>query len=86
MSDAICDRCGSDNLTDLPVCPSCAVVVHFPHRLCFCASCIVAGEQAEQAAEPSLRLVAPSYVAEIKRAYASDALLCADMLSELEAA
>jgi hypothetical protein len=27
-----CIRCGADNLTDYPVCPSCAQVAHFPHR------------------------------------------------------
>jgi len=26
-----CDRCGNDNLTDLPVCPSCAREVVFTH-------------------------------------------------------
>lgn len=26
-----CDRCGADNLTDLPVCPSCAREVIFTH-------------------------------------------------------
>lgn len=86
MSDAICDRCGNDNLTDLPVCPSCRTAVHFPHRLCFCTSCAAAHEQAEQVAEPSLRLVAPSYVAEIRRVYADDAILLPDMLGELEVA
>lgn len=39
MSDAICDKCGDDNLTDLPVCPSCAAVVHFEHRACVCSKC-----------------------------------------------
>ena len=38
-SDAICPRCEGDNLTDLPVCPSCAAVVHFPHRACACSKC-----------------------------------------------
>ena len=32
MSDAICPRCGADNLTDYPVCDTCATVAHFPHR------------------------------------------------------
>lgn len=76
MSDAICDKCGDDNLTDLPVCPSCAAVVHFPHRVCVCAECC----------EPALRLVKPDYVAEIRRAYADDAVLLPDMLGELEVA
>jgi hypothetical protein len=26
-----CDRCGADNLTDLPVCPGCAREVVFTH-------------------------------------------------------
>ena len=32
MSDAICPRCGDDNLTDYPVCDTCATVAHFTHR------------------------------------------------------
>ena len=32
MSDAICLRCGADNLTDYPVCDTCATVAHFTHR------------------------------------------------------
>jgi len=32
MSDAICPRCGADNLTDYPVCDGCASVAHFTHR------------------------------------------------------
>ncbi len=40
---------------------------------------------AELVAEPSLRLVAPNYVAEIRRAYSDDAVLLPDMLGELEA-
>ena len=36
MNDAICPRCGEDNLTDYPVCDTCATVAHFPHR----ATCI----------------------------------------------
>lgn len=32
MTDADCPNCGHDNLTDYPVCPSCAVVCHFTHR------------------------------------------------------
>lgn len=42
--------------------------------------------QAERVAEPMLRLVKPDYVAEIRRAYADDAVLLPDMLGELEAA
>jgi hypothetical protein len=32
MSDATCPRCGGDNLTDYPVCDTCATVAHFTHR------------------------------------------------------
>lgn len=32
MTDADCPNCGGDNLTDYPVCPSCAAVCHFTHR------------------------------------------------------
>ena len=32
MSDAICPRCGDDNITDYPVCDGCASVAHFTHR------------------------------------------------------
>lgn len=32
MSDATCPRCGADNLTDYPVCDTCATVAHFTHR------------------------------------------------------
>ena len=32
MSDATCPRCGEDNLTDYPVCDTCATVAHFTHR------------------------------------------------------
>ena len=32
MSDATCLRCGNDNLTDYPVCDTCATVAHFTHR------------------------------------------------------
>jgi len=32
MDDAICPRCGGDNLTDYPVCDTCATVAHFPYR------------------------------------------------------
>lgn len=32
MSDAICPRCGDDNITDYPVCDGCATVAHFTHR------------------------------------------------------
>lgn len=86
MSDTICPRCEGDNLTDLPVCPSCAAVVHFLHRVCACADCRSEREQAERFAEPVLRLVKPGYVAEIRRVYADDAVLLPDMLGELEAA
>ena len=27
-----CDRCGADNLTDLPVCPSCAREIHISYE------------------------------------------------------
>lgn len=36
MSDAICPRCGDDNITDYPVCDGCATLAHFTHR----ATCI----------------------------------------------
>ena len=36
MSDAICPRCGDDNITDYPVCDGCATVAHFTHQ----ATCI----------------------------------------------
>ena len=32
MNDATCPRCGADNLTDYPVCDTCATVAHFTHR------------------------------------------------------
>jgi len=32
MTDADCPNCGGDNLTDYPVCPGCAVFLHFPER------------------------------------------------------
>ena len=32
MSDAICPACAGDNLTDYPVCDTCATVQHFPYR------------------------------------------------------
>lgn len=32
MDDAICPRCGGDNITDYPVCDTCATVAHFTHR------------------------------------------------------
>lgn len=51
-----CDKCGGDNLTDLPVCAACGTV-HFTHRPCRCADCVAAHDQAEQADTPMLRLV-----------------------------
>ena len=39
MSDAICPRCGDDNITDYPVCDGCATVAHFTHRK-ICLHCI----------------------------------------------
>ena len=39
MSDAICPRCGDDNLTDYPVCDTCATVAHFTHRAT-CLHCV----------------------------------------------
>lgn len=86
MNDSICPECGDDNMTDLPVCPSCAVVVHFPHRFCVCAECRSQREQAERFAEPALQLVRPDYMTEIRRVYADDAILLPDMLGELEVA
>ena len=38
MGDAICPRCGADNLTDYPVCDGCASVAHFTHRA-ICIHC-----------------------------------------------
>ena len=32
MSDAVCPRCGDDNITDYPVCDGCATLAHFTHR------------------------------------------------------
>jgi hypothetical protein len=32
MSDATCPACAGDNLTDYPVCDTCATVAHFTHR------------------------------------------------------
>lgn len=32
MDDAICPRCGNDNITDYPVCDGCATLAHFMHR------------------------------------------------------
>lgn len=32
MNDAICPRCGDDNITDYPVCDGCATLAHFTHR------------------------------------------------------
>ena len=32
MNDATCPRCEGDNLTDYPVCDTCATVAHFTHR------------------------------------------------------
>lgn len=32
MNDAICPACAGDNLTDYPVCNTCATVQHFPYR------------------------------------------------------
>jgi predicted amidophosphoribosyltransferase len=52
-----CDKCGDDNLTDLPVCAACASTVHFTHRPCRCADCVAAHDQAEQADTPMLKLV-----------------------------
>lgn len=54
--DSICSRCGGDNLTDYPVCASCAATRHFEHRLCFCVSCKADRIQVERVAEPILRL------------------------------
>ena len=39
MNDAICPRCGEDNLTDYPVCDTCATVAHFTHRAT-CLHCV----------------------------------------------
>ena len=39
MSDATCPRCGADNLTDYPVCDTCATVAHFTHRAT-CLHCV----------------------------------------------
>ena len=39
MSDAICPRCGDDNITDYPVCDGCATVAHFTHRKT-CLHCV----------------------------------------------
>ena len=32
MNDAMCPACAGDNLTDYPVCNTCATVQHFPYR------------------------------------------------------
>lgn len=32
MTDNLCMNCGSDNLTDYPVCPTCSHRVHFSYR------------------------------------------------------
>ena len=32
FDDAKCGHCGHENLTDYPVCSTCAKVLHFPHR------------------------------------------------------
>lgn len=39
-SDAICDRCGGDNLTDYPVCMRCAPEVHVGGRVALGSDCI----------------------------------------------
>lgn len=52
-----CDKCGGDNLTDLPVCATCASTVHFTYRPCSCVKCVAAHDQAEQADTPMLQLV-----------------------------
>lgn len=39
MSDAICPACAGDNLTDYPVCDTCATVHHFPYRAT-CLHCV----------------------------------------------
>lgn len=60
MNDAICPRCGDDNLTDYPVCDTCATVAHFTHR----ATCIhcerkrAAAQQQEQITALLTELVA----------------------------
>ena len=47
MTDAECPRCGDDNLTDYPVCPSCARVSHFPHR----ADCVHCNQECQECGE-----------------------------------
>ena len=60
MGDAICPRCGADNITDYPVCDGCASVAHFTHR----ATCIhcerkrAAAQQQEQITALLTELVA----------------------------
>jgi len=48
-----CPNCQSENLTDYPVCPSCATVCHFSHRNdCVCLGCTEADvARAERAAQ-----------------------------------
>lgn len=77
MSDAICDRCGDDKLTDYPVCPACATRWHFPHRA-VCLHCEHKRE-AEKAARTfglMLRLVAQLQHAD--RQFADEPILRAD--------
>jgi len=68
MSDAICDKCGDDNLTDLPVCPSCAAVVHFEHRVCVCAECRERSLRLTQNAASTVRWSNEAYTETAKRA------------------
>ena len=39
-NDAICPACNADNVTDYPVCPTRATLLHFPGRTdCKCKEC-----------------------------------------------
>ena len=60
MGDAICPRCGDDNITDYPVCDGCATVAHFTHRkTCLhCERKHAAAQQQEQITAILTELVA----------------------------
>lgn len=38
-----CPNCDAENLTDYPLCPSCAAICHFDKRKCHCEGCRTGG-------------------------------------------
>lgn len=60
-----CPTCPNENLTDFPVCPTCATTRHFEYRNdCRCAPCQV--ERAEMSAAELARLESIAFNEELQ--------------------